>query len=238
MHCVIYPRRAGPLNSRERRAGTRASRPCQWHPGGNAHQRRGGSPHSLRPQDLADSGGNWRDSCRVPDCGVPARTRRNPTPAPTPTPTINAMVVALTARQETYCLVRDLAQSEAFAECMTARGFSREAVAGIEHSRVDTVAAFLGIEPQQPGSWLAPAEARNGHPASDRSARRTTPTARSTTPRTEDARGSRPRRTSRCGRRNRSRESARGDPVFGQYLAESAWLRQSRRSACCTNRTC
>ena len=153
-----------------------------------------------------------------------AHTSDTPTPTPTPAPTVNVVVDPVTASQETYVLYASWLNSEAFADCMTARGFSREAVAGMEHSRVERVAAFLGIEPQRPDSWLAPAEARNGHPASDHSLADQLNRALDNT-KDGGCQGQQgATNLADVGAVTAAVNAARGDEVFGQYLAESAWL--------------
>ncbi len=88
-------------------------------------------------------------------------------PDPTPPPPVKRVAAPLTPSQETYVVYANWLQSASFASCMGDRGFSREAVAGTGQIHSAAVASFLGISPQQPESWLAPAEARNGRPASD-----------------------------------------------------------------------
>jgi len=90
-----------------------------------------------------------------------------PTPRPNPPPQRD--ITPLTDDQETYVLYASWLQSQVFAECMSQRGFPREAVAGPERSKVEVVAAHLGVAPKRPDSWLAPAEARSGRLGRDAS---------------------------------------------------------------------
>jgi len=154
-----------------------------------------------------------------------------PLPGPTPTPAFHRAPVALTADQETYLVYATWLRSAAFADCMKARGFSREAVAGSEHSRVQRVAAFLGVQPQRPTSWLAPAEARNGQPASAHAQAADLNLALKGT-QDGGCQGQRERvDVGNASAVSAALDSARADHGFTQYLAESAWLAENPADA-------
>jgi hypothetical protein len=148
----------------------------------------------------------------------------NDNSTPKPTPTRERVVEVLSADQQTALLYSSWLGSAAFSACMKSRGFAREAVAGNEHSRVDTVAAYLGILPQQPQTWLSPAEARNGHPASARTRANDLDLALQDT------------KDGGCQGQGdavdvhdaiavtAAVDAAHGDPAFYRYLAETAWL--------------
>lgn len=150
-------------------------------------------------------------------------------PDPSPPPVRES--VALTPEQSTYLVYSSWLDSAEFSQCMTSRGFAREAVAGSEHSRTLEAAAYLGIVAVPPDSWIAPAEARNGYPSSSY--------ARSTelnvalgdvgdggcqAPRTRVD-------VSNAAAVAASVAAARGDTAFYRYLAESLWLQQNPAQA-------
>jgi hypothetical protein len=151
----------------------------------------------------------------------------NPDPSPPP----QQPNVALTADQATYLVYSSWLDSAAFSDCMNSRGFSREAVAGSEHGRVLEVAKYLGIVAMPPDSWIAPAEARNGYPA--------TSYARSADlgqalqdvgdggcqgPRTKVD-------VADAAAVTASVAAARADTTFYRYLAESMWLDENSPQA-------
>ena len=152
-------------------------------------------------------------------------------PDPTPPPPVKRVAAPLTPSQETYLVYANWLQSANFASCMGERGFAREAVAGTGQIHSAAVAAFLGISPRKPESWLAPAEARNGRPASD-------PTRAAELNRALDD-------VSDGGCQHLSGDvdihddaavsaavrQARGDASFASYLAEGAWLAENPDSA-------
>ena len=149
-----------------------------------------------------------------------------PTPNPPPNPPPEQSVATLTSAQATYLVYTSWLDSAEFSTCMTSRGFSREPVAGTEHSRVLAVAEYLDIVPMAPYSWIAPAEARNGYPSSSYSrsqdlnlALQAVADGGCQSPRTKvdihDAAAV-----------TASVASARGDTAFYRYLAESMWLDQ------------
>ncbi|MCR6712932.1 MAG: hypothetical protein NVV57_09675 [Demequina sp.] len=150
----------------------------------------------------------------------------NDGPAPVPNPPPEQSTVALSSAQATYLVYTSWLDSAAFSQCMTSRGFSREPVAGTEHSRVLAVAEYLGIVPTAPESWIAPAEARNGYPSSSFSRSRDLNLALQAV----DDGGCQGPRTKADVRDEAavtaSVASARGDTAFYRYLAESMWLDQ------------
>ncbi len=151
--------------------------------------------------------------------------------APKPTPHIDRLAQPLTTEQLTYMVYSNWLANADFASCMGARGFSREAVASWGQGGIDTVAAFLGAAPKAPKSWLAPAEARNGRPASE--------PARAS----ELAVALRGTGDGGCQRNapgvdphnadvvSAAVNRARGDTAFIAYLAERAWFAEHPDSA-------
>ena len=146
---------------------------------------------------------------------------------PTPTPSRERVVEVLSADQQTALLYASWLGSETFSDCMKSRGFAREAVAGNEHSRVEAVAKNLGIVPQQPDSWLAPAEARNGHPASARARAGDLDLALQTTDDGGCQGQSAALDVNDANAVAAAVGSAHGDTAFYRYLAETAWLAEN-----------
>ena len=187
------------------------------------------------PPTRSDRGISWAVGSVVATIGVVlvvlSLAQGDPSPKPSPTRTANEVVVALTADQQTSLVYASWLDSATFAECMKARGFSREAVAGTEQSRVDKVVAYLGIRPQRPASWLGPAEARNGFPASDHArASQLNAALRDTADGGCQGRHNRVDVTD-VGAVSADVASARDDRGFNQYLAENAWLAQNPADA-------
>ena len=152
--------------------------------------------------------------------GMLASQGNNSTPPP-PAPQLSA---PLTAEQQTFLVYENWLSSAAFSDCMKSRGFAREAVAGSEHGRVAVVAQYLGIVPIKPDDWLAPAEARNGYPASAHSQGDDLDRALRGTAEGGCQGGSADVNLSDAAAVTAAVESARGDTAFYRYVAETEWL--------------
>jgi hypothetical protein len=152
-------------------------------------------------------------------------------PTPRPTPSIERAADQLTLEQQTYLVYSSWLTNADFAQCMGARGFSREAVASLGQGRINAVSAFLGVKPQEPQTWLAPAEARNGRPASDPSRASDLALALEDTGDggcQGQASGVDPHNARAVGD---AVSRARADAAFTNYLAERVWFAEHPASA-------